>query len=288
MQFLRPSVAHDDAKQAGEALKIARDYVTLLHARSVAQAQPIDEAKAKQLSEKTEALTLEETLSLTRWQLSHFYRLEDVTAEDVLFDKKGTTQQQIRNLEAALSHAKAIEHSAKSITQNVETPQDWSRSAVRRWLLEQAGMTTLIAQIVAGEVDELTPELTQSIAQFVRQHATEFRMGFGFSKIDAMSNQQIIGILLSTCDIKTKRHRRRGTYSIDQVHLALLLAVLQRRQPADPHPREEEDRSGVWIGTKSPVNVTVETVPAIVPGVETAQFKGALVDPDWQGASRTA
>ncbi|MBF2077634.1 MAG: DUF3854 domain-containing protein [Synechococcales cyanobacterium T60_A2020_003] len=286
--MLKPKVTQAEIKAAGEALKTARNQAKLLHANAVAQARPIDDAQAKQLSEKTEALTPEETLSLTRWQLSKFYQLEDLTAADVLFDRAGRTQQQFLTLEAALSHATAIARSAKTITQNVETPQDWSRCAVRRWLLEQAGMTTLIARIMAREVDDLTPEQTEPIALFIRHHATEFRMGFGFSKLDAMSNQQIIGILLASCGIKTRRHRRRGTYSIDQAHLALLLAVLQRRQQADPHPLSKEMNTEVWISAEAPETASVATDSTQTIAVEIPPLEGELVDWGQERVSRTA
>ncbi|MBE9033277.1 DUF3854 domain-containing protein [filamentous cyanobacterium LEGE 11480] len=250
VQFLTPKITQAEASAAGEAIKTARKQVNLAHAQAVAKAQPIDDEKAKKLSDQTETLTPEEILSLARWQLLKFYRLETVETEDVLLDRKGTAQKEIRNLEAALSHATAIERSASSINRNADTPQDWDKSAVRRWLMEQAGMTQLIAQIIAGEVNELTTEMTKPISQFIRNHAAEFRLGFGFTKIGSMSDQQIIGVMLATCGITTKRHRRRGAYSIEPERLAYLLAVLERRQPKDPHPVSDDINSGVWISSE--------------------------------------
>lgn len=254
VQLLKPTITQAEAQTAGAALKAARQQVQLTQAKAVANAELIDEAQAKQLASQTEALTPAQRLSLTRWQLQKFYQLETVDADAVLFDRNGATQHQIRHLEAALSHATATERSASSINRNADTPQDWDKSAVQCWLLEQAGMTQLIAQIVTGEVTGLTRDLTQPIAQFIRDHATEFRLGFGFRKIGSMSDQQIIGVLLNSCGIKTKRHRRRGTYSIDQDQLAVLLSVLKRRQQSDPHPSINDRETGVWIDVESPEN----------------------------------
>jgi Domain of unknown function (DUF3854) len=251
VSMMMPSVTAEGARSAGDALKAAKQQVNLAHAQAVAHATPIDAIEAKRLSTQTTALTPEQVLSLEQWHLAQFYRLETVGAEDVVFDRKGATQTQIRNLEAALSHAKAIDRTATSINRNAENPQDWDKAAVRRWLLEQAEVTQLIGQITTGEVVVMTAEVTAPIAQFVRDHATEFRIGFGFAKLDGMSDQQIVGILLATCGIATRRQRRGSIYRVDQERLSALLNVVKRRQPNDPHLLLIDRESTVWISSES-------------------------------------
>jgi Domain of unknown function (DUF3854) len=251
VSVMMPAVTADEARSAGDALKAAKQQVNLAHAQAVAHATPIDAMEAKQLSTQTTALTPEQVLSLEQWHLTQFYRLETIGVEDVVFDKKGATQTQIRNLEAALSHAKAIDRTATSINRNAENPQDWDKAAVQRWLLEQAEVTQLIAQIAEGEVMVMTAAVTAPIAQFVRDHATEFRIGFGFAKLDGMSDQQIVGILLATCGIATKRQRRGSIYRVDQERLFSLLSVVKRRQPTDPHLLLIDRESTVWISSES-------------------------------------
>jgi hypothetical protein len=246
-----PAVSKEEIRIAAEAMANAKQQVNLAHAQAVAKAIPIDATQAQRLSTQTTALTPEQVLSLEQWHIAQFYRLETVGTEDVLFDRKGATQTQIRNLEAALSHAKALDRTASSINRNAENPQDWDKAAVKQWLLEQAGLTRLMAQIVTGEVVQLTAEITGQIGQFVRAHATEFRIGFGYAKLDKMSDQQIVGILLKTCGITTRRKRRGNIYSIDQAHLASLLTVLERRQRTDPQGQSHEFNSGVRIEMKS-------------------------------------
>jgi Domain of unknown function (DUF3854) len=248
---MTPAVTADEAKSAGDALKAAKQQVNFAHAQAVAHATPVDTIEAKRLSTQTTALTPEQVLSLEQWHLAQFYRLETIGAADVTFDKKGATQTQIRNLEAALSYAKAIDRTATSINRNAENPQDWDKAAVRRWLLEQAAVTELIAQIAEGEVMVMTAEVTEPIAQFVRDHATEFRIGFGFAKLDGMSDQQIVGILLATCGIATRRQRRGSIYRVDQERLSALLNVVKRRQPTDPHLLLIDRESTVWISSES-------------------------------------
>jgi hypothetical protein len=254
VSMMMPSVTADEARSAGDALKAAKQQVNFAHAQAVAQATPIDAVEAKRLSTQTTALTPEQVLSLAQWNLAQFYRLEAISVEDVVFDRKGATQTQIRNLEAALSHAKAIDRTATSINRNAENPQDWDKTAVRHWLLEQAGMTTFIAQIVAKEIEKLTAEITQPIAQFIRNHSAEFRIGFGVVKIDSLSDQQIVGMLLATCGIATRRQRRGNIYRIDQERLASVLTVLKRRQQTDPQGVTLSDNPKGWIEPDPPEN----------------------------------
>jgi Domain of unknown function (DUF3854) len=251
VSVMTPAVTADEARSAGDALKAAKQQVNLAHAQAVAHATPIDAIEAKRLSTQTIALTPEQVLSLEQWHLAQFYRLEEIGAADVVFDRKGATQTQIRNLEAALSHAKAIDRTATSINRNAENPQDWDKAAVRRWLLEQAEVTELIAQITEGEVTVMTTEVTEPIAQFVRDHATEFRIGFGFAKLAGMSDQQIVGILLATCGIATRRQRRGSIYRVDQERLSSLLSVVKRRQPNDPHLLLIDRESEIWISSET-------------------------------------
>jgi hypothetical protein len=108
----------------------------------------------------------------------------------------------------------------------------------------------------------MTTEITEPIAQFVRDHATEFRVGFGFAKLDGMSDQQIVGILLATCGIATKRQRRGSIYRVDQERLSALLSVLKRRQSNDPHHLVIDRESEVWISSES------AEIPQVNPGKE--------------------
>jgi hypothetical protein len=243
----KPKVSNGATRRANEGIKQAREQVNLAHCRAVAAAKPIDDTEAKQLSEQTTALSHNQVLSLTQWQLARFYRLQSVSAADVLFDRKGNTQTQIRNLEMALEHGRAIDRTSQTINQNPDSPQDWDKVIVRRWLMEQAGATQLIAQIVGGEVVDLFAEVTAPIAQFIRDHAPEFRLGFGFSKLEKMSNQQLVGILLATCGIRSIRSRRQGSYRVDLAGLELLKMVLRRRQESDPDLLKQDINRGVRI-----------------------------------------
>jgi hypothetical protein len=165
--------------------------------------------------------------------LAQFYRRE-VDADLVLFDRTGATRQEIRNLERLLNFQTAIDRTASTINQSCHTPQDWSRAAVRSWLYQESGFSEFVREIVAGQVVEIRADRTAGFVNFVRSHREEFKLCFGIGVGSNLSDQQIIGELLRSLGIRTKRHRRKNTYSIQNDRLAVVLEILERRKRIDP------------------------------------------------------
>jgi hypothetical protein len=235
VMMVKPLITKAEAQAAGRQLSQASKAIKLAYAEAVANSPVITEAEADRLSNQAEALTPEQILSLTKYRLSQFYRT-DVDADLVMFDRAGATQAEIKSLERLLKPQLATDRTAGTINRNASTPQDWSRAALRSWLYEQSGLGHLARQIVAGEVVDLASGHTTPIAQFVRGHGEEFRLAFGFTNTQEMSDQQIVGVMLRGVGIRTKRNRRQETYSIDIEALQALLAIIVRREEADPHP----------------------------------------------------
>jgi hypothetical protein len=65
-----------------------------------------------------------------------------------------------------------------------------------------------------------------------------------------VSDQQIIGQLLSRVGIRTKRNRRKGTYTVQKPRLEALLEIIERRRKADPPPEIKETNQTGWIGDR--------------------------------------
>jgi Domain of unknown function (DUF3854) len=235
VMMAKPLITKAEALTAGRQLSQASKAIRLAHAEAVANAEALTDIDADRLSNQTEALTPEQILSLIKYRLSQFYRT-DVDADLVMFDRAGATQAEIKSLERLLNPQLATDRTAGTINRNASTPQDWSRAALRSWLYEQSGLGHLARRIVAGEVVDLASGHTTPIAQFVRGHGEEFRLAFGFTNTQEMSDQQIVGVMLRGVGIRTKRNRRQETYSIDIEALQALLAIIVRRKEADPHP----------------------------------------------------
>lgn len=233
VEFLKPTICKAEAMAAGQAMAAAAAAIKSAHAEAVAAAAGLNSSEADRLSSQSEPLTPEQILQLEKYYLEQFYRT-NVDAVLVLFDRAGATQAEIKALECLLNSQLASDRTASTVNRNASTPQDWSRAAVRSWLYEQSGLGDLARSIVAGEVTEISPETMTPISQFVRGNSEEFRLAFGFAKLNEISDRQIIGQMLRANGIRTKRHRRSGIYSVDAASLTGILAIIERRKQCDP------------------------------------------------------
>lgn len=231
------------AKLAGKTISAASSKLKADHAAAVEAAADLTDDEAKALEKKAEkkALSLEERLSVEKYYLAIFYRLEMVKAIDVILDCDGRTRQQVRNLERILDAGKATTHTAESIDRNASTPQDWSKSALQSWLIEQSGAGDLIRKLWSGEITELTDELIEPIHQFSLQNPHHFEEGFGWGGAKNISAMKTIGVLLDWVGIarQSRRHRSEGkisrVYSVKADRLEWLKSVVERRSQGDPH-----------------------------------------------------
>ena len=276
IQLIKPLITRAVERQAGQWIKSASQAIKQAHAEAVARAVDLTESEADRLSNQAEALTPEQVLSMEKFFIEQFYRSE-VDTDLVLFDRNGLTQREIRTLEQVLDPQRAIDRTARTVNQNPECPQDWDKSATQNWLSEASGFNPLVRSIASGEIDQLTPEVTKPITEFMRSHHQEFRVAYGFTQLDKISNQQIIGQMLSTVGIQTKRHRRKGFYSIETGRLAVLLAVIARRQQLDPPTPKLDLNQGGWTSSKAPEN-GLNSLPT--PAINIREIVNPLDPPD--------
>ncbi|MCY7276512.1 MAG: DUF3854 domain-containing protein [Phormidesmis sp. CAN_BIN44] len=262
VSILKPQFSKAEIRAIGALVSGASDAVKTRHHDAVAASETITKETATALSEQSDPLTPEQVLSLEKFYISEFYRLETVMTVDVKFDRNGRTRSQIKALEAVLFPQVATETTAKSINQNSENPQDWNPLAVKGWLLEKSTAAVLIRRIASGEVETLTPDLTDPIVEFIRKHPTEFGIAFNFRNIENLSDQQIIGEILSRHGIKTKRRGKKENirYEVQKPQLDEILAIIERRKKeVAPHLDQGIDQGGVtsskpdeWAAWKTP------------------------------------
>jgi hypothetical protein len=219
-------------------VKGANEEVRDRYCLAVENAKTITKEEADKLADATESLNPEQILSLEKFYMGEFYRLENVKVLDVKFDRKGRTKAEIKALEALLVPGLAEEVTSKTINKNATTPQDWNPIAVKAWLLEQSGAAAEIRRIAAGEITSIDSDTVEAIASFIRAHQKEFRIAFGFRSLDKTSDQQIIGEILSRHVIKTKRTGNKNNlrYEVDKPHLQAILAIIERRKTAIAPP----------------------------------------------------
>ncbi len=232
------AITPEQEKAICKALKAIRSKRDVEHAIAIESRSLISEEHVNEL-EKKDSLTPNERLDLERFYLEQFYHTK-ITREDVLWDKNSDRRTKIRNLEAVLNPDKAEAISAASINQNAATPQDWKRTKLRQWIVEECGAAELIRCIVAGEVQELTPERTDPIGQWLKQHGKDVAIAFNFSNIASVSDRQAAFLILDWVGMTrtSMRHRCNGKvlrrYFVDSDNLEKLKTAMEKRMEADP------------------------------------------------------
>ena len=251
VQIIKPTCTKEQAKAAGKAIKEAGKAIKTAHYKAVASAETLTPEQAKHLNENPEKLTPEQTLSLEKFYISEFYRLEEVTIADAEFDRGSATRAQIRALEMVLNPEIAIDRTAGSINRSPDCPQDWDAAAVRSWLIEASGAGDLIRGIYSGDIKGYGLQDIASIAEFCDAHPKEFRIA-GFGNIGGVSPMQKIGEILAWVGIKTKRRQetvdgtRVSRGEIDKPHLEKLSAIVDRRaKTCTPLANQDVNQGGV-------------------------------------------
>ena len=274
IQDYTPAIDVAAVKLAGKTIAAASLKLRTDHAAAVAVAANLTDDKVKILEKKSEkqTLSLEEQLSVEKYYLALFYRLEMVRSVDVILDRDGRTRLQIRNLERVLDVAKSTAHTAESIDRNASTPQDWSKSALQSWLIEQSGAGDLIRSIWRGEIVQLTPELVEPIYQFIQNHPRQFEKAFGWGGGQKLGSMRAIGVILDWVGIERQSHRHRSEGKISRVYsvkidrLEWLKTLIERRSQGDPYvdnmrlnPTYGSPHILVAEGERSPENIGFET-----------------------------
>lgn len=259
----KPQFSKAEIRVIGALVSSASDAVKNRHYDAVAASETIPKETATAWAEQSDPLTPEQVLSLEKFYISEFYRLEAVSPLDVKFDRNRRTRSQIKALEAVLFPQVATETTAKSINQNPENPQDWNPLAVQVWLLEKSGAAALICKIASGEVETLTPDVTAPIVEFIRKHPAEFRLAFNFRNVESLSDQQIIGEILSRHSIKTKL-RGKGInkrYEVCKPELEAVLSIIERRKTEVIPPLDQKIDQRGMTQSKDPENLEKRLAP---------------------------
>lgn len=262
VKIICPSLSKSEIQSAKAAITEASRVTHKRYCEAVAIAPDLTPEAAKLLENRTEALTADEALSLTKHYLKDFYELETLTSDDVEFDRNGQTRTEIKRLEAVLYPDLATKRTVQSIERNPDTPQDWKPDAIALWLLEQSGAAALIRQIAAGEIERLPADQVQSISAFVRSHSIEFRLAFKFRNIETLSDQQIMGEILSRHGIHTQRcgNQNNRRYEVCKPDLEALLAIIKRRRKEISPPEKIE---GIPEGAIAQNSADTETLADI-------------------------
>ncbi|MGI0495199.1 plasmid replication protein, CyRepA1 family [Alkalinema pantanalense CENA528] len=187
-----------------------------------------------------EALSPEERLAVQRFQICEFYVIppEELTLEDVLNDRNGRAQIELRRLEEFLHPELATRSTAQSIETQVSqgqslTPWDFSNAETRNLVFHNLGLSDFIHNAIAGGkwyMSDLEP-----IAEKLLQYRKDLEVYLGYRVSTKISITQLVHQLCTQIGITFTRHRQRqdkkvlSFYTLNQTDFDKKMAILSRR-----------------------------------------------------------
>ena len=267
-----------------------RAELQLLEAEALVTTETLTYTEVLALEQK-ESLSPEEHLAIQKWHLMDFYNLETLTAADCLWDREGRRRGELLSLEALLSPTVALDRTARALEKQATwhqgyCPWDIPNAPLRRWLLVEIGIDTLLARLRDGW--QWCRYDLQPYADRARALATQIKVALHFTIRESMSDTQVIHQLLSQLGIKLTMRWSRAvagyegqklrTYTLDNEHWGKLAAVLERREAKRQRLQAklvEGDEAGSPIGFElvkekgdPPASVHEWLLPAVLADVK--------------------
>ncbi|MBD2616382.1 hypothetical protein H6G94_35035, partial [Nostoc punctiforme FACHB-252] len=182
-------------------LKEAKDEIQITEAQAIVAAADLTYAEVA-LLESQESVSPEDALAVTKFYLKDFYCLDELTIDDVLWDKNGQRRGELLNLEAQLNPDLALDRTAKSLEKQSNwnqgvCPWDISGTALRRKIREVLGLNDFLNPNKEWTKADLKP-----YADKIRQYAPEINLHLNRTISDKMSDTQVVHQLLSQLGIK--------------------------------------------------------------------------------------
>ncbi|MBE9209211.1 DUF3854 domain-containing protein [Nostoc sp. LEGE 06077] len=255
-----------DQRQSQSAVKVllkeAKDEIQLQEAQNLVNAADLTYAEVVVL-ESLEAISPEDTLAVTKFYLKDFYSLDQLTVEDVLWDKNGQRRGELLNLEAQLNPELSLDKTAKSLEKQASwnqgvCPWDISGTALRRQIREAIGLNDFLDPHKEWTKADLKP-----YADKIRLYAPEILTHLNRTISEKMSDMQVVHQLLSQFGIKIAFRWSRFEPGFEKQKIKVcrldaevwhsLMSVLERRatRREQLHEHGELSGSGMPFNTKN-------------------------------------
>ncbi|MBD2303783.1 hypothetical protein, partial [Nostoc sp. FACHB-190] len=277
-----------DQRQSQKAvtmlLKEAKDEIQLLEAQNIVAAADLTYAEVVVL-ESLEAISPEDTLAITKFYLKDFYCLDELTVEDVLWDKSGQRRGELLNLEAQLNPELSLDRTTLSLEKQANwnqgvCPWDISGTALRRQIREAIGLNDFLDPHKEWTKADLKP-----YADKIRLYAPEILTHLNRTISEKMSDMQVVHQLLSQFGIKIAFRWSRFEPGFEKQKIKVcrldaevwhsLMSVLERRatRREQLHEHGELSGSGMPFNTKNtlgdpnqfkPESIAMELIGCVV------------------------
>ncbi|WDD35937.1 DUF3854 domain-containing protein (plasmid) [Nostoc sp. UHCC 0926] len=182
-------------------LKSAKDEIKQIEAKDIVAAADLTYPEIA-LLESIESVSPEDALAIRKYYLKDFYCLDELTLEDVLWDKEGRRRGELLNLEAQLYPELGVDRTAKSLEKQANwnqavCPWDISGTALRRSMREAFGLNDFLDPNKEWTKADLKP-----YADKIRLYASEIFHHLKLTISDKMSDVQVVHQMLSQLGIK--------------------------------------------------------------------------------------
>lgn len=230
---LSQSKITDINRQVSELRKAFReaDHLKTYEAANITS----DEAKLYREDEKN--LTEDQRRSLRKFELADWKTIapDQLTLEDIKRDRKGKRRKSLEKLEMQAFPQIAESLDNASIERQIKhgiSQQDISHHTNRVHALEAIGIGAALDLVLSGAEWNKDHPIVKATVEKLRSERDKLKlMGVALTCGLHASDNAYFGALLKTFDLRTKRHRRRGTYELCSEDLELTKADLIARLP---------------------------------------------------------
>jgi hypothetical protein len=230
-------------KATRQLLREASQEVKLDEAMAIANAMNLTPAQSQELEAKRDRLKPDQLNALAKFILINWYELESdrLTVDDVLYDRDGRTRTMLTRLEHLLFEGLAVDKDIKGIDRLCQwqadiSPVDLPKNLLQHETVKHLHIPELLKYVASGNDWQADSPIVETVCEALRHYASDVKLILGFTVSAKMTNNQLIGEILSRYGLKTSFNRVRSdgkvirVYSLDSDHLQVVRSIIIRRE----------------------------------------------------------
>lgn len=230
-------------KATRQLLREASQEVKLDEAMAIANAMNLTPAQSQELEAKRDRLKPDQLNALAKFILINWYELESdrLTVDDVLYDRDGRTRTMLTRLEHLLFEGLAVDKDIKGIDRLCQwqadiSPVDLAKNSLQLETVKHLHISELLEYVFSGNEWQADTPIVEKVCEALRHYASDVKLILGFTVSAKMTNNQLIGEVLTRRGLKTSSRRVstgdkvRRVYSLDSGHLQTVRSIIIRRE----------------------------------------------------------
>jgi hypothetical protein len=227
-------IPQNHTEDFAQAMRDLTRTIKQAEAKTITQARNLTPTELQQLTYR-ENLSQEDQQAIEKHRIQAFFCKTELTPDEIIFHGKyGNPIQQLEALLYGCDISNARDKNDREQQQQwgaLLTPWDLKYHEVKRFAREKLGLSEFLSAKA-----QWTSESLDKFAELARACRRDIKLYLNLTIKEDSNNNWILSQLLTQIGLKTKlRHQgKRGqqesVYSLDDEHLAIVSAILQRRQ----------------------------------------------------------